>query len=377
MINVLHLINYAGKGGSEKYILSLAEKLNKKQCTFYLGYSEEGPLIGQMREIGIDAFHIPMKCPYDLRAAKMIKDVCREFSIDVLHTHFLRENFVSILSKLIGNKAAVINTRHMLDSGGLFVKFAGNIFTMFDDRLIAVSNAVKEQMMSEGVDGRLINVIYNGVDPDYWKGRRNYRIRQEFGISREDFVVASVARFTEEKGHFFLLEVIKFFRRLYSQYGKGGADRFKFILAGDGERLEECKSFAKMLGVSDAVIFAGYRNDMRNILHCSDLFVSHSKREALGISILEALGSGLPIVATDSGGPSEIINSENRCGIIVEYGDIEGFSEALLKFATDRNLYNACRENAYKTVAEKFNLDKTARETYNLYAECLRRGKGE
>ena len=377
MINVLHLINYAGKGGSEKYILSLAEKLNKKQCTFYLGYSVEGPLIVQAREIGIEAFHIPMKCPYDLRAAKMVKDICCEFSIDVLHTHFLRENFVSVLSKIIGNKAAVVNTRHMLDCGSFFVRFADSMLTMFADRLIAVSNAVKENMMSEGIDGRLIKVIYNGVDPDYWKGRRNYRIRQEFGISREDFVITSAARFTEEKGHFFLLEAVKFFRRLYTMYGKGGADRVKFILAGDGERLDECKNFAKMLGVSDSVVFVGYRSDLRNILHCSDLFVSHSKREALGLSILEALGSGLPVVATNSGGPSEIINSENYCGIIVEYGDIEGFAEALLKLATDRNLYNACRENAYKTVTKKFNLDMTAQETYNLYAECLRSGKGE
>ena len=115
----------------------------------------------------------------------------------------------------------------------------------------------------------------------------------------------------------------------------------------------------------------GYRSDIKTILYDSDLYVSHSKSEALGIAILEALACGLPVVATSAGGPSEIVNEDSKCGVLVDYGDAEGFAAALLKFITDREFYVACKENAPATVRKKFNLDETAQQTYNLYNRCL------
>ena len=366
MIKVLHLINYPGRGGSERYILSLAEKLHNRECLFYLGYSMDGPMLDQARALGIQTLNIPMSRPYDLRAARMLRELCDELSVDVIHTHFLRENYISIFSKMMGNKAALINTRHLLNNYGVLLKAAGRFFSLFVNRTIAVSNAVKERMVAEGTDPRLIEVIYNGVDTEYWKGRRNYKVRDEMGLDRDDFVVISTARFSEEKGHLFFLEAIKVLKKNTS-LNDDKAARIKFVLVGEGELLEECRSMARMLGVDEDVVFTGYRSDIRNMLHGSDLFISHSRSEALGISILEALSSGLPVIATNSGGPTEIISEQNGCGLIVEYGDTEGLAAAILRFASDKKFYKACRDNAGSTVNEKFNLDKTALDTYNLY----------
>lgn len=367
MINVLQLINYPGKGGSENYILSLAKKLHNRSCKFYLGYSVDGPLIEKAKALGIQTLNIPMNSPYDFRAAKILKDVCAEFDIDVIHTHFLRENYVSVISRLIGNKAVIINTCHLLSGGNILHKVTNSLFTIFDGGLIAVSNAVKERMIRDGIDKRLIRVIYNGVDIEYWKGRRSYKVRSELGIERDDFVITSVARFSEEKGHMFILEVIKEFRRMFNQFRGRMKGKIRFILVGDGEMLDECIDFARMLGVTEETLFTGFREEIKPILHASDLFISHSRSEAIGISILEALACGLPVVATNAGGTKEVVSKSNKCGLLVEYGDVEGFAEAMARLATDREFYMECKNNAFKVVEEKFNLDKTVEDTYNLY----------
>jgi len=371
MLKVLHLLNYPGRGGTERYILSLAEKLHNKSCKFYLGYSKGGPMLEQARKLGIKAINIPMRSPYDFKAAAKVKEVCEKFSIDVIHTHFLRENYVSIFSRLAGNRTALVNTHHMLAEKNMLLRLSNRLLTRLDDKITAVSDAVRERMIREGISPSKIEVIYNGVDPDYWKGRRSMKVRKELGISESDFVIASVARFSEEKGHAFLLESVKQFKKLMASKTSPKAEKVKFLLVGDGELFSECRKFAELLGVSDDVIFMGYRSDIKTILYDSDLYVSHSKSEALGISILEALACGLPVVATSAGGPSEIVNEDSKCGVLVDYGDAEGFAAALLKFITDREFYVACKENAPATVRKKFNLDETAQQTYNLYNRCL------
>lgn len=367
MLNVLHLINYPGRGGSEKYILSLAEKLHGRGCVFYLGYSTEGPMLEQAGKLGIQAFNIPMASPYDLRAAKMLRDLCNELSIDIVHTHFLRENYISVFSKMMGNRARLVNTSHLLNKKNWLVDITRSIFSLFVDRVIAVSEAVREHMITGGMDPRLIQVIYNGIDVDYWTGRRSFRIRGELGLDREDFVATSIARFSEEKGHEFLLEAVRALKRKIGASMAVRGKRIKFLLVGEGEYMDEYMEFARMLGVNEDVVFTGYREDIRNLLRASDLFISHSRSEALGISILEALCVRLPVIATNSGGPQEIVNEQSSCGIVVEYGDTDAMAGAILRFASDRQFYKTCRANAGNIVKEKFNLDKTASETYNLY----------
>jgi glycosyltransferase involved in cell wall biosynthesis len=377
-LKVLHLINYPGKGGTEKYILSLAEGLHNKSCYFNVAFSKKGPMLKELRNVGIKSFKLPMRCPYDVKAAWQLKKICTNNSIDLIHTHFLRENYISILSSFFGNKIPIINTVHMLQPKGAISSYINSFVTRRDTEIIAVSNAVKNQMIEEGINDSKIKVIYNGVDISYWGlGRQRLKIREDLGIGSGDFVVCSVARFSEEKGHIFLMETIKYLKKVIEcNRNKRELNRkVWFILCGDGELLMQCKKFAEIVGISEEIIFTGYRDNIKDILHASDLFVSHSKSEALGISILEAMACGLPVVATDSGGPSEIINSQTNCGKLIEYGDVEGFADAILSFINDRKLYDICSKNSYNTVKNEFSLDRMVNETYNLYRNVVARNE--
>lgn len=374
MLNVLHLINYPGKGGSERYILSLAEKLHNKVCKFYLCYSEDGPMLESMRKMDVEICNIKMKNPYDFKAAIALKELCRKFSIDIVHTHFLRENCIAALSKILGNRVIIVNTYHLVPDENIVLRLFNSFITVVTDRIIAVSHAVKKQMAPECINSEKIKVIHNGVDLEYWKAERNYRIRKELHIPERTFVITSVARFSEEKGHIFYLESIKQFKKLFYQESRDRNLNIKFLLVGDGDMMEDCEKFAEMAGISQDIIFTGFRTDIRDILNGSDLFISHSKSEALGISILEALACGVPVIATDAGGPAEIIGEDNECGMIVQYGDEEEMAEAIMKMISDKGYYEKCKNNAEKRVREKFNLDRMVEEVYNLYMQSLSSG---
>lgn len=371
MTKVLQLIYNWGKGGFESYAATLVEKLHNKECEFYIAYSERVPMPELVDKLKIRTFCIPMRSPYDLSAARGVAKLCRELSIDTVHTHFIRERYISALSRLFGNKARLVYTSHVVFDKTRLLKFTNRIVNSIEDNVIAVCHAGREQMLEEGLDKAKIAVIHNGVDVEYLAAGIEPTIRQELGLREDSFVVTTVGRFNEVKGHKFLIESIK---RLKDMQGTAAVCDVKFLLVGDGELLEECRRLADKLGVSDDIVFAGYRTDKKNIFQGSDLYVSPSKNEALSMSIIEALGSGLPVVATNVGGTSEIINNENNCGVLVEYGDTEVFAREMLRFVQDKAYYKSSSDNAFKTAREKFNLDMTVRQTYNLYKIGLTAG---
>jgi glycosyltransferase involved in cell wall biosynthesis len=366
MLNILHLINHLGRGGSEKYICLLAKKLHNRSCRFYLAYSEEGSGRKLFEESGIDLIRLEMKNPLDIRAAAGLKALCAKLSIDVVHTHFLRENYIAVLSKMLGNKVKIINTRHMLFENTRWVIAANRLFTRFDNKIIAVSNSVREQLIREGINPGKVELIYTGVDPEEWNIPVAPAFRKEHGIFADEILVTSIARFSEEKGHEFFIDAISYFKEHMKEFGVESS-KFRFVLAGDGELRDKIAKKAKAMGLQNDIIFTGYIDDIKNLLKSSDIFISHSKSESLGISILEAMAAGIPVISTDSGGAAEIVNNRFENGILINYGDKKALAESLAKLTRKKELRKLYVENGLKTVREYFCLDKTAQETYNLY----------
>lgn len=375
VLKILHLINYPGKGGSEKYIQSLCCKLLASPAyngRIYLAYSQTGPLLDEMAALGIECFHVPMKSPWDVKAAVMLKELCRKLSIDVVHTHFLRENFVAVLSKLLGNRIVLVNTVHMLEEKSFVIRTVNRVFSGYDDGIITVSRAVRDLLASEGIPAAKMKTIYNGVDFQHFNTPLNEnKVRSNYGIDENDFLVVSAARFSEEKGHRFLLNSIARFKELYSR--EAAARNVRFLLAGDGALFDECRSLSSQLGLKEDVIFAGYVTDMRSLMQAGDLYVSHSSSESLGISVLEAMAGGLPVVTTNSGGPAEIVNEDTGTGILTGKTDTVAFAAGIMKMALDLGFYEKCRKNAVAAAKERFSLDEMVRLTWEYYSSLAER----
>lgn len=365
MLKVLYLINHAGKAGTERYVQTLVEKLNNDRIKAYFAYNESGLLVDRMKELGVETYRIEMKNPFDIKAVIELNKLCRKLDIDLIHTQFLRENYIALLSKLLNPKVKVFYTNHFILYNNKFLRVTNRMLNPLRSDIIAVCNKGKEMMISNGVDGRKIKVIFNGVDVNYWGEKVESTMRKEFGIGEDEFVFLCASRFAHDKGHKFLINAVNELKKMTDK-------KFRCVLASDGPLLEECKNQVKELGLEKEVIFTGFRKDIKNLIYGSDLYINSSEHEALSFAIIEVLACGVPVIATDMAGNGDIINEETNCGILVEYNNPKGLAEAVIRIMKDKGLQRMLRENALKTVKNKFNLDKVTSETYNLYKESCK-----
>ena len=263
-MKILYLINHAGKAGTEKYVLNLIKECKKKSIECFMAYNEEGLLLSQAKDEGIECFNVKMRNPFDLCAAKKLAEICREKNIDIIHTHYPRENYVAVLSRLFRKKTRVIYTCHLTLKTNFLWKITNKIITPHDAKIISVCNNGKELMVGNGVNPDKIDVIFNGIiykDTSHIKST----IREELGIDDDTFVITTLARYHMAKG-------LPYFVRSIACLDKIIKRKYAVLIAGDGELFDEIKKQIAEAGLQDKILQLGFRKDAENILKCSDIF---------------------------------------------------------------------------------------------------------
>lgn len=307
-----------------------------------------------------------MRNPFDIKAAWKLNRLCKRLGIELIHTQFLRENYIAILSRIFNPKVKVMYTNHFVIPNNCMQRIFNKVLTPFEANIIAVCNKGKEMLIANGNKASIINVIFNGVDTNYWKQPETSTMREEFGIGEDEFVMLCASRFAHDKGHKYLINSLVELKKITD-------NKFKCVLAGDGPLLDEIKEQTSKLGLNENVIFTGFRKDMKNLFNGSDIYINSSSHEALSFLIIEALASGLPVIATNMGGNADIVNAQTNCGIMVEYNEPVEMANAIKKLKEDKTLRQNFSSNALKSAKEIFNLDKVIDKTYNLYVNSTRR----
>ncbi len=369
MPNVLYLLNHAGKAGTERYVETLVKYLDKKKINAFFAYHEPGLLVERMEALGVPTRQITLKSRFDLGAAKALAKLCREWNIDIIHCHYLREHYLALLAKGFKKDLKVVYTNHFVMENDGLTRFTNRILDRRQDYIIAVCNKGKAQLVENGWGGDRIDVIFNAVDPAAWAGDRSEStLRSELNIPEEHFVMLCASRFAHDKGHKYLVSSIK---RLTELTGLP----FTLVLAGDGPLLEETKAQTAALGLEDKIKFIGFRKDIKNLYKGSDLYVNSSQHEALSFLIIEAMAAGLPIVATDMYGNSDIVNDKTGCGLLVEYNNPDSMAVALKCMMEDPVFLAESRQNSLKAVDQFFEIHKWADATYGVYEKALGRAR--
>lgn len=366
MIRVLYLLNYAGEGGTERYVELLAQRLKAEGLVEpFFAYHQRGLLVDRLEEMGVPCQQLDMKGRFDRRAAKALAQLCRRWQIQVIHCHYLREHYIALLAKQSCKDLKVVYTNHIIVKNDGFTRLTNRLLDRRQDQMIAVCRAGKTQLEANGWRGDRIRVIYNGVDPQTWAGgRADSTLRAELGLPGDRFVLLCVGRFDQYKGQDFLLRSLKELRGL--------TDRpFDLVLAGAGERMAECQVLAEELGLAGQVHFLGYRKDTRNLYLGSDLYVSSSCWEALSFVILEAMAAGLPVVATQVGGTPELVDPQKGCGLLVPFGDTGAMARAICRFLEQPGLREQCGRQAAAVVRQDFTVDGMVQATAQVYQDVL------
>ncbi len=367
-MRVLYLLNHAGKAGTERYVESLVRYLSADgRVEPYFAYNESGLLVERMQAMGVPCARVEMRSPYDLRAAGELARLCRRWDVELIHCHYLRENYVAMLAKRRSKKLRVVYTNHFVQANSAPIRLSNRLMDRRQDRLIAVCNVGREQLVKNGWSRDKISVIFNGVDLEAWAGDRgSSTIREELGIPDDRFVMLCASRFAHDKGHAYLMRSLKRLTEI--------SDRpFTMILGGDGELQGPTKALAKQLGLTeDQVKFVGFRKDIKNLYKGADLYVNSSQHEALSFLIVEAMAAGLPAIVTDMAGNSDVLTNEDEGGLLVTYDDPDSMAGAMKRFLEEPELLRRCRENALKRVEERFEVHKMCDATFAEYQKACR-----
>ena len=363
-MNVLYLINYAGKAGTEKYVENLVRILGKDKINPYFAYNIPGELSEKMKKMNVPSLRLDMGRLSVFTAASTLVEYCKENEIDLIHAQFPRENLIALLAKRRLSKLKVVMTSHLtlrLEGISRIVwRTLNKRFSPQNHRIISVCNEGRDIMIENGVLAERICVIFNGIEPS-GSSIKSGAIKKELSLPEDCFVMTILARFAPEKGLSFLVDVL---REVKTKTDKP----FCCLICGDGELFDEIKRKVSDLKLENECRLLGFRSDTQKVLLGSDIYLcTSSHNEAMSFAVLEAMNTGLPVVVTDVGGNREMAETGLQCGFVVPFGDVLSFADSIIKFMEDPSLKEQYSKTAIEKIEKYFDLEKLADDVYKAY----------
>jgi glycosyltransferase involved in cell wall biosynthesis len=368
-IRILEGIRQGKIGGGESYLLGLVENLDRTRFEPVVLSFTDGPMVERLKAQGINTHVIHSEKPFDFCVWKKVKDFIQEQEIDIVHAHGTRanSNLFWAAKKL---KLPTIYTCHAwsfhLDQNPLVRRFriwSEEFLTSRMNVNICGCKANRDtgKEVFKHFDAVVIN---NSIDSKKFNPYKEYKdVRRELGIDKDDLVVTSVARFTLQKQP---LKLISAFAEVCKKI-----DGVKLLMVGDGEQRTKAISLIRRLKIEDKVILQSFRQDVPDILAASDIFVLPSLWEAFPIALLEAMSMGKAVIGTNVDGTPEIIE-QNVNGILVGLEEMEKeISEALIKLCQNKEFREKLRENAIKSIYNKYNVETLARKNEEVYRQLV------
>ena len=357
-MKVLHILNYVGRGGSESYIKNLVNT-NNPSITHELVYNIDGDGLSEFKEIGMKTTRIPMCSSLDLRAAVKIKHYVKENHVDLVHTHFMRENGIAFLSSLIGMKAPIINTRHMVSVINKNAAELNRLFFTRNHSIFAVSSIVREKLIEEGVHPEKIITL----PPPFPLIESDEIVEKPEG---EQWIL-SVGRLSEEKGPLFVIDALEV---LFHE-----VENVKVLIIGGGRLEEETRRKIKAYHLEDKIMMLGYNSKPYHYLKSADLYVNHSREEAFGLSIVEAAQCKAPLLITQNCGAADYFNEENESALTYPFGDKQALAEKASKILKDLDLREKLVKNAERIVTEEINREAIIAKIEKTYEGAIHGNK--
>lgn len=308
--------------------------------------------------------------PYDLALAVRMHEVVKGHGLQLLHCHYAIPHAASawIAREMLrenGEDVHVLTTLHGTDITIVGQDPSFYPITKFSieksDRITAVSQYLREETCRAfGCDGPDVDVIHNFIDPDiYDRGRYPALLKNEFARSKP--ILMHVSNFRTVKR---VRDVI----RIYAEVNRELPS--VLVMIGDGPDRPAAEEEARLLGVEHSVSFLGKLDQIAPLLAAADLFVLPSQSESFGLSALEALASGVPVVGSNAGGLPEVVR-DGETGILCEVGDVSGMAAASLEILRDRNRWTEMSKLAAADARERFSRDAIVSKYESLYRDTL------
>lgn len=366
MRKVLFIANHEG---FSKFNAPYFECLRKRGCIVHnVSPGIETGVVDRQYDVQIS--RNPFNFLTNFNAYRQIKKICRAEHYDLVHCH---TPVGGVLGRLCGKVYAdtkIIYTAH----GFHFYKGASILnwllYYPIEKKLakrtdcIVTINKEDFDLASKRFKSTIRMITGVGVNIERFKPflslKEKTDARKELNLSDNNFVIIYCAQFIKRKNHKFLIDIIPSL--------KNSILNIKILLVGSGKLENKMKKRCKKNKVDDVVQFLGYRTDVENIYRISDLLVSTSLQEGFGISLVEGMACGLPVVCSDIRGHNEILNGLN--GFRIPLCDAQEFVEKILLLYQNKKLYKEISERNI-VYANNFSVDSSVNQMLKIYQEFV------
>ncbi len=369
MTKVLNIISDTNIGGAGRVLLNYAKYRDRKNYDVSVALPKNSMLADPLRKLDVTIYEIDGMADksYDKEAVGRLKALIKEVDPDIVHTHGALSG--RIAAKACGKK--IVYTRHCAFPVKSCMKHGPGrwanklINEHYADRIIAVGEATKQNLVDSGISAKYIDMMMNGSEQIVLPSEeRRKALRSRYGFSEDDFILGIMARIEAYKGHDDILDALE---TLLSE-----GFPVKLVIAGTGTYEEELRKKAEKFP-KGTVVFAGFISDVSEILAVMDVQINASyESETSSLSIIEGMSAGVPSVVSSCGG-NPLLISEGENGMIFPMRDARALAECIQKLMTDSALYERMRAGSKKIYKERFTGEKFAANVEAVY-EKMRKG---
>lgn len=347
-----------GLAGAEIMCENLTYELKKLGHTVIIlsMFDFHSPITERLEKAGIDIRYLGKKRGLDISVIWKMMDVFRKEKPDVIHTHRYVMQYAVPAAMLAGVKYGVHTIHNVAEkeNGKLARKLNKFFFKHCHLIPVALSELIRDSVVKEYVIGmEKIPVIYNGIDLSKCQPKTDYSVDGNFKILH-------IGRFSEQKNHIGLLEAFELFNSKYPNS--------VLQLIGDGGKRSEIENFIEEKDLANCVEILGLQDNVYDYLHGADIFVLPSLYEGIPITIIEAMGTGLPIIATNVGGVPDMLK-DNKSALLVNV-DSEEISAAFENLINNNDLRERLGKNALNE-SGRFSAKSMAESYCEIYNKLI------
>lgn len=367
MKNVLHVIETGGPGGAETVFMELATGLDPARFRSVCAVPYEGWLSGSLRSRGVEPLLLPSRRgAIDVPLLAGLARIARRERIDLIQSHLFGMSFYSnVAGRALG--IPVVSTFHgTVDIGkrGAAAALKMQAIARGSRRMVFVSESLRRTLLtSVRVPERRTAVIHNGVDTEVFAPRRSPALRAELGLGPEALIVGAIGNVRSAKGYDALVRV-----------AAACADdaRVAFVVIGEESAalMGELRALAAALGVEQRVRFLGFRNDIPVAINGLDIYLSTSRSEGFSLTTVQAMACAVPVIATRSGGPEEIV-TDGVEGLLCAVDDVAAIAGAIRSLAVDEARRARLGKAGRRTAVERFALRRMVDGYAALYDAAM------
>jgi glycosyltransferase involved in cell wall biosynthesis len=347
-MNILLITQEDFLAGSTFSVSFLARGLAARGHKVYVAARKDSLLESLITGSSATFLPITLRSRFDRSAMRQIRNWVHDLGIQIINAQSSKDRYLSIFAKRIYKlNVKVILTRRQYPMGDM-----GFLKTFFysngSDKIVVISHGLKEIFLQKGYASEDLEVIHNGIPPgrlQQWSPEQVEAIRKKYSIKESDIVVGCVSRLKKQEQIIRAMEMVNdpTVKLVFAGFPAGALDA----------TIEESK-------IKNEIVYAGFvdKDEVLSFYKVFTMNVLSSTSEGFGLVLLESMAMGCPVIATNFGGIKDVVEDEVN-GLLFDDYDVAKLAEQIKRVLVDKSLRERLIGNGYKTVNEKFTMEKT------------------